>query len=70
MNFNEVKRKIMKLRRSSLTEKTYPIPSDWVPIADVGWFLAGFRVVFRWMLIPSASSLQRIEGNCLRDLSG
>ena len=43
MNLAVVKHEIVKLGRSPLAEKVYPIPSDWVPITDVLAILTRFR---------------------------
>jgi hypothetical protein len=35
MNLEQVKQEIKDLERSPVTEKMYPITSDWVPVTDV-----------------------------------
>lgn len=41
-NLGEVKHEIIKLGRSPLSERVYPIPSDWVPLTDVLAILTRF----------------------------
>jgi hypothetical protein len=43
MNLDDVKHEIVKLGRSPLAEKVYPIPSDWVPLTDVFAILTRFK---------------------------
>lgn len=47
MNLDKAKHEIVKLGRSPLAEKAYPIPSDWVPLTDVLAILTRFRK--HWM---------------------
>jgi hypothetical protein len=35
MNLEQVKREIKELGQSPVSEKMYPITSDWVPVTDV-----------------------------------
>jgi len=43
MSLDDVKHEIVKLGRSPLAEKVYPIPPDWVPLTDVLATLTRFR---------------------------
>ena len=43
MNLADVKYEIVKLGKSPLAERVFPIPSDWVPLTDVLAILTRFR---------------------------
>jgi hypothetical protein len=65
MNLDEVKREIMKLRKSPLAEKMYPIPSDWVPITDVLAIICRFEKHWKHFRTPKSDEETRLISEIL-----
>ena len=60
MSLEQVRKEIESLSKTPVSEKMYPITSDWVPISDVMAVLNRFEKQWRNYKIPKDDSAGRL----------